>query len=194
MLSRNENISHLENADDLSLMKLIQNGDRDAFAVLMERHEDKVFALAFRIVNDRAGARDIAQEVFINLWNNPFSWKPKAKFTTWVYRVTFNRSLNHKRAGKLKSFLPLSNPEVEKLDSFPKEDSPDESMLREESKADFNSQYEKLPPKQKTALHLRYWENLSVKDVAQSLGVSFKSAESLIFRAKKTLKKSLSRS
>ncbi|MCF7811337.1 sigma-70 family RNA polymerase sigma factor [bacterium] len=174
---------------DASLMKEIINGSEVAFETLMRRHEDSVFWLANRILNgNKEEARDTAQEVFIRLWENPRAWKPTALFTTWLYRVTTNRALNKLRSMKLKSFFSLTD---YTSDNFPSSDeTPDERMESKEDEVDFEKKFSKLPARQKAALHLRYREEMSVADVAEALGVSLKSAESLLFRARKTLRES----
>jgi RNA polymerase sigma-70 factor (ECF subfamily) len=185
-------------------MLRIVAGDETAFEILVRRHEDRVYALAYRVLGNGAEARDVAQEVFIKLWENPRAWKsvrrpsvgqafPPALFTTWLYRVTLNRALNRQRMLKLKRWISLKNADVDAdadadgqfVDDRP---APDEELIRREEAEHLNRAFQALNSRQKAALHLRYRENLSVKEVAQALGVSAKSAESLIFRGKQGLR------
>jgi len=174
---------------DASLMIAVGGGNETAFEMLVRRHEDTVFRLASRILNgNNAEARDVAQEVFIRLWEKPRAWKPTARFTTWLYRVTTNHALNRLRSTKLKSIFSLTD---YTSDYFPSSDeTPDQRMTRKEDNVLFEEKFNKLPPRQKAALHLRYREDMSITEVADSLGVSVKSVESLLFRAKKTLRES----
>ena len=172
-------------------MARVREQDEDAFETLVYRHEDKVFRLAVRIVGNVEEARDIAQDVFIGIWDNPRAWKAKAEFTTWLYRVTFNRSLNRRRALKLKSMLSLSSTTLESEPAAPPAGDPDQVVLKNEETQRFSGELNRLPHRQRAALHLRYREELSVAEVAKSLGVSHKSAESLIFRGKQALRKRL---
>ncbi len=181
----------LQDAQDTELLKLIRDTDESALEVLVERHEEKVFRLAARIVGNVEDARDIAQEVFIGIWENPGAWKPKAEFTTWLYRITFNRSLNYKRSRKLKSLFSLSSIPSEQIPALPDSEIPDTQLTRDEDIRMFENEFNRLHPRQKAALHLRYKEGLSVSDVAAALGISHKSAESLIFRGKQTLRNRL---
>jgi len=172
---------------DPELMLLVSEGDENAFETLVLRHEDTVFRLAYRILGgNREEARDVAQDVFIRLWEKPEAWKPTALFTTWLYRVTMNRSLNHRRKLKFRSFFTPADANPDDLQSS--DDTPDLQLEKEERMISFESEFNRLPPRQRAALHLRYREELSVTDVAKAMGVSIKSVESLLFRAKHALR------
>ena len=156
-----------------------------AFEILVLRYQEKVYGLSFKIIHSREEAEDIAQEVFTKLWESPNDWKPQAKFSTWLYRVTTNRCLNRLRFLKLKSFLPFTS-ELEEYTASAGT-TPESDFIYSEKLQCFQQAFSKLPGRQKAALHLRYWENLSVKEVAEALDITVKSAESLIYRGKKTL-------
>ncbi len=176
---------------DSELMSRVREGDEAAFEAIVLRWEDLVFNLAMRVIGNREEARDVAQEVFIRLWENPRAWKPEARFTTWLYRVTTNRALNRLRTLKLKSFLSLADYAPDDISSIYPAEAPDAGLIRNEEARRFMREFNRLPPRQRAALHLRYRENLPVAEVAGALVVSLKSAESLIFRGKQTLKKRL---
>jgi len=192
-----------DSSTDEELMGLVKKHDQNAFDILIRRHEEKLYHLAWSIVRNREDASDIVQEVFFTIWDNPGVWKPKqsliskrqVKFTTWLFRVTTNRALNVQRSKKIKSLLSFSSdsdPEFSlELSSTSSEIDPDEALIKKEESLKFESAFVKLAPKQKAALHLRYRENLSVGDIAKSLNVSYKSAESLLFRGKVRLREIL---
>jgi len=159
--------------------------NKTAFEIVVHRYEKKVYGLCYRLLNSREEAEDMAQEIFIKLWEHPSEWQPKAKFSTWLYRVATNRCLNRMRFLKFKSFLSF-NSEFEKYTAS-EEQSPDLDLISSEISKLFQQSFLKLPERQKAALHLRYWEKLSVRDVSDVLDVTVKSAESLIYRGKKTL-------
>jgi len=173
-------------SSDQELLEAVRNQEnKSAFELIVHRYDNKVFGLCFRILNSREEAEDIAQEVFIKLWEQPDDWQPKAKFSTWLFRVTTNRCLNRLRFLKLKSFISF-NSEVEEYPSSD-EKSPEAEYIFSENSFLFHQFFLKLPARQKAALHLRYWEDLSVKEVAGVLGITVKSVESLIYRGKKML-------
>jgi RNA polymerase sigma-70 factor (ECF subfamily) len=197
-------------------MARVRQHDDTAFEALVRRHEDRVFALAYRVLQDKEEARDVAQEVFIGIWENPRAWKSvgqtflsvhlplkggiegevvsakkaslPAKFTTWLYRITMNRALNRRRMLKVKAFLRLSDYDPDDLPIPDPSPAPDEQLDDAERQRVFERAFQRLLPRQRAALHLRYREELSVAEVARALGVSVKSAESLIFRGKAALR------
>jgi len=176
---------------DEELYKSFADGDRLSFEELLNRHQEPVYRLAFRITGNSEEARDIAEEVFINLWENPASYRPVAKFSTWLYRVTSNRSITHIRFRKFRSFFSLSEESHE--DQFPDQasDRPDHLAEKADESSRVNRALLKLPPRQRAAIHLRYFEDLSVAEVAEAMELSLKSAESLLFRGKQALRDSL---
>jgi len=173
---------------DPELMLLVQKRDEHGFEILMRRHENRVFRLAFSVIGRREEARDVAQDVFLKIWETPTAWKPKAAFTTWLHRVTINRAIWKKRGLRLKSLVRISDQEPELLDIVDDKTSADEEIIHSEDIKLLQRALTDIPDRQRAALHLRYKEELSVKDVAESMNVTAKSAESLIFRAKSSLK------
>ena len=146
-----------------------------------------MFRLCFRIIRLREEAEDAAQEIFVKLWEHPDDYQPKARFSTWLYRVTTNHCLNRRRYLKLKSFLSFSpNVEVE-IYSDSHNKTPEFELVSSEKSYQFQRAFRRLSGRQRAALHLRYWEDLSVREVADVLSITLKSAESLIYRGKKTL-------
>ena len=86
--------------EDNELLGLIQDGNGHAFAVLVERHTDRFYRLAYRYLQDKAAAEDAVQDAFLKLWENPALWQPErnSKFTTWFYRIIVNLCLDqHKK-------------------------------------------------------------------------------------------------
>ena len=82
--------------DDHELLALIQDGSHDAFAVLVQRHTERFYRLAYRYVQNRETAEDIVQDAFLKLWEDPGRWQPErnSKFTTWFYRIVVNLCLD----------------------------------------------------------------------------------------------------
>ena len=94
--------------DDNELLDKIQQGDHAAFSLLVERHHQKFYHLAYRYLGHQDEAEDMVQIAFLKLWEDPFRWNKNkgTKFTTWFYRVVINLCLDHKK--KFKSLLLLS--------------------------------------------------------------------------------------
>jgi len=179
--------ARLSTLSDEDLALLVRKRDELAFETLLTRHEERVFHLALRIVGRAEEARDVAQEVFLGYWEDPGAYRPTAKFTTWLYRVTSNRSISHLRSRSIRRIFSFSDNDPTEVAPDPDE-SADDRVVREERDATLSNEINRLPPRQRAALHLRYEVGLPVIEVAESLGISFKSAESLLFRAKSTLR------
>lgn len=162
-------------------------GDRDqaAFALLMQRHLDRTVAVAQRILFRRSEAEDVAQDVFLKFWRMPESYNPeKAKFTTWLYRVTVNRALDITRRVKtdpLDAGFEMPDPAPSAL----------EQVAKQERKAALVETMAKLPERQRAALALSYQVEMPDSEAAASLGISVKAYESLLVRARRTLREKL---
>lgn len=169
--------------DDHALLALIQNGSQEAFAELARRHTDRFYRIAYRFVQNRESAEDIVQDAFLKLWEDPGKWRGELniKFTTWFYRVVVNLSLDRlkrKRTLELDEDMPLA-------DERP---TADETMLRAEARKILESEIAALPERQRTALNLCYDEGLTNQEAADIMGLNLKALQSLIMRAKTTLR------
>ncbi len=169
--------------DDEGLLKHIRTGDHDAFSELVTRHSKKYYNVAYRFLGQKQDAEDIVQDAFLKLWERPEIWNPgkQAKFTTWFYRVVVNMSLDYN-----KKFTPSPLPDNSEIaDNQPMQD----DLLDRERKDELLETYiAQLPQRQKTALNLCFYEGVSNKEAAQIIGVNIKALQSLIMRAKSTLK------
>src|SRR6266508_5272283 len=101
--------------DDHELLALIQDGNGQAFAMLVERHTERFYRLAYRYLQSKAAAEDVVQDAFLKLWENPAIWQPEhnSKFTTWFYRVVVNLCLDlRKRKGPDRKSTRLNSSHV----------------------------------------------------------------------------------
>jgi RNA polymerase sigma-70 factor, ECF subfamily len=169
--------------EDHELLALIQDGNGDAFAVLVERHTDRFYRLAYRYLQNKEAAEDVVQDAFLKLWENPTVWQPErnSKFTTWFYRIVVNRCLDQRKKKK---------PEVlEDETAVTDEREPaDEMMMREQEQRMMEKEIAALPDRQRTALNLCFDQGLSNQEAAEVMGVNLKALQSLIMRAKTTLR------
>jgi len=174
----------MHKSTDYELLLEIQLGSHADFAELVERHHKRFYRLAFRYLNQKELAEDIVQEAFVQLWENPKSYRPeKSQFTTWFYRIIINKCLDLQ---KRKNPIPLKI-EADILDenSIKQE----QSLIEIEQKTWLEAAIYQLPDSQKTALNLCFYNELSNQQAATIMGVSLKSLQSLIMRAKTKLKK-----
>jgi RNA polymerase sigma-70 factor (ECF subfamily) len=178
------------------LMARIVKGDNDAFEILVNRHQTSVLNLIYRFIGDRTQAKDLAQEVFIRVWKNAKNYEPKAKFTTWLYRITANLCFNELKASRRKKwfqFLRFGDQHEETIeDTFVDgSPSPEDHLLAKERNRQLSDALQSLLANQRMALILKRYDNLSYKEIAQILGCSVSAVESLLVRAKKALQEKL---
>jgi RNA polymerase sigma-70 factor (ECF subfamily) len=169
--------------DDQELLALIQQGSKLAFAELVQRHTDRFYRLAYRYVQSRETAEDIVQDAFVKLWEDPGKWQPgrNTRFTTWFYRIIVNLCLDWR---KKKRPLPLE----EEMPLVDERETAYEAVMRIEEQKLLEKEISALPERQRTALNLCFDEGLTNQQAAEVMGMNLKALQSLIMRAKTTLK------
>ena len=187
--------------EDWLLFGKFQKGDLDAFHELFNKHKRNVINLSYRFVRNKETAEDIAQDVFIKIYEKKVKFDPKAKFSTWLYKVTVNASIDRTRK---KSFFDRSFDKVQTGEkgegktlletlSDPSAISPADVVASEEIKNLVRMEIQKLPEKLKTTILLHQFEDLSYKEIACILGITTKAVERKIYHAKEILHKKLSK-
>jgi RNA polymerase sigma-70 factor (ECF subfamily) len=171
---------------DEDLVRRIGAGDKRAAAELVRRHLPKMVGLGRRMLGDAAEAEDVAQEVFLRVWKHAAAWKPgQAKFETWMHRVAMNLCLDRLRRG-VRNAGEVS-PEIPDAQASATRSLDD--MQRRERVRDA---LQVLPERQRAALVLCYYQERTNIEAAEILGVSVDALESLLSRARRTLKTELS--
>lgn len=179
---------------DHALMERIGDGDHMAFRELVERHQNAVIGTVAKMLGNPNEAEDIAQQVFLRIWRNAKRYRPDAKFTTYLFTITRNLVFNETRRRSRKK--EVSSDEREENSNHLIEDSPerqpDSELLQSELQAAVDAAIAALPEAQRTAVVLRRYEQLPYEDIAEVLGLSVSAVKSLLFRARTTLRESLS--
>jgi RNA polymerase sigma-70 factor, ECF subfamily len=169
--------------DDRELLALTKDGNHQAFSVLVERHTDRFYRLAYRYLQNREAAEDVVQDAFVKLWEDPGRWQAQrdTKFTTWFYRIVVNSCLDW-----LKKKRPIElDPEMALVDE---RDQPDAALIRREQERLLEAEIAVLPERQRLALNLCFDTGLTNQEAADIMGLNLKALQSLIMRAKTTLK------
>jgi len=186
------------NLDSISSEDLIAKtaeGDGYAFEALVRRHQVSVLNLIYRYVGDRTSARDLAQEVFIRIWRAANRYETKAKFTTWIYRITANLCLNELKSVKGRKTIPLEAEDERQGSNYESHSgasqSPEDLLLAEERSRQISDALQSLPENQRMALILKRYDNLSYPEIAKIMECSVSAVESLLVRAKKNLQEKL---
>ena len=172
----------------------LRAGNQGAFEKLVNDYQHKVFNTAISMVQDHGIAEDISQEVFVTVFRSILSFNEQSSLSTWIYRITVNKCLDHLRARKRQKYGLFSQ-------LFPKGGEPVNKTgfehpgvrleQRETSRYLFEA-IETLPYNQKTVFILAHIEELPQKEIAEIMNLSVKAVESLLQRAKGNLRKKLS--
>ncbi len=184
-----------EDAEDVRLMRQVSRGDTSAFEELIERHQALVAGTVARMLSSNSDVEDIAQQVFIRVWKSARRYVPRAKFTTWLLKITRNLVFNELRRTKRHAHVPLqSEPGAE--DPPVKDETnlaPDASLLESELQRTIEEAILQLPETQRMALVLRRYEQLSYEQIAEVLDLSVPAVKSVLFRARSELRSRLSK-
>jgi RNA polymerase sigma-70 factor (ECF subfamily) len=164
-------------------MARVAEGDAEAFRVLTGRHAASITAHAKRMLRDATEAEDIVQEAFLRLWKNASSYRPDARLSTFLHRIVHNLCVDNLRARR-----PGDPDAVEELAS---EDRPSRELGTRSRAAQVHEAVKALPERQRAALSLVHFEGLSNLEAADILQVSVDALESLLARARRTLRERL---
>lgn len=174
-------------ASDDDLMVRVSGGDRQAFAILVRRHLDRVVALADRIIGDSSAAEDIAQEAMLRLWRQAPRWRRDgpARLSTWLYRVTVNLCLDHRRRPRPRALDQVPEPvQPPGPDGFT-------AVTRSETARRVEAALAALPMRQRLAFALCHYEGMTRNEAALVMETSGRAVESLLTRARRHLRRAL---
>ncbi|MEO6054455.1 MAG: sigma-70 family RNA polymerase sigma factor [Chthoniobacterales bacterium] len=181
-------------ADDIALMMLVKDGDLDAFHALVTNYQYRVVGTVTRMLGNEEGSEDIAQQVFLRVWKSAKTYKPKAKFNTWLMTITRNLVFNEIRRRTRHPTQPL-DAEHDDRPAQQYEDtvtpSPADQMEQKELQAAVDAAIAALPEQQRMAVVLRRYEELSYEEIAEILSTSVSAVKSMLFRARAELREHL---
>ncbi|MEX0314432.1 MAG: RNA polymerase sigma factor [Allomuricauda sp.] len=183
--------------EDKQFLEDLKDHKQSAYRRLLDEYQTKVFNTCISFVPNKEDAEDIAQEVFVEVYNSIGKFKGNSKLSTWIYRVAVNKSLEFirkksakKRFGFMQSITGGSTP-MDKSTYFTDFDHPGVQLEnKEKSEVLFNAIH-KLPETQKVVFTLHKIDELSYKEISEITEKSISSIESILFRARKNLRKIL---
>lgn len=164
-------------------MARLATGDREALGVLVERHQQRVLALARRFLGNDTLAEDVAQDAFLRVWRSAATYTPTAQFATWLYRIVANLCWDLRRRARLRLQEDFAGRGPPVTDASPLEHS--------ETIARVQAAVLELPDRQRLALLLHRYEGLSQREIAAITGWSVSAVESCLVRAYEKLRQTL---
>lgn len=174
--------------DDDTLLTRMKGGDVAAYRTLVDRHLDRVYALALRLLRNDADAQDVAQDCLVKAWTHRQQWSVgRAKFTTWLYRVVVNRCIDHRRVPALANLDDVPEPVDQTEDAFTR-------IHHQEFMRQVEAAVGSLPPRQRAALTLAYFDDLDNREIAEVLGEPIGVVEGLLKRGRQGLREKLAAS
>ncbi len=186
---------------DQEWMLRVRAGDREAFSVLAEKYRTPVVHFLYRMVHEPALAEELAQEVFLRIYRARKSYRPQAKFSTWLFRIATNVALNSLRDGRMRRTLETSldadtGPSASlrasqapvPLEPADPKGNVEQRMLEAERQEQIRRAVEALPEKQRLAVLLHKYQEMDYDEIADILDCSESALKSLLFRAYETLR------
>jgi len=177
---------------DEEIVEYIVRGRTELFSVIVDRYQTKVYSTAFHYTHDQEEARDLTQEIFIKMYNNLQSYKSKASFSTWLYRIAVNRCIDWTRKKKLPTVSAIYDRSDEEADIYEvmadRAGGPEEALIKQENKDYIIKVVEDLPEIYKTVIILYYFQDFSPREISEITDIPKRTIETRLYRGKNLLK------
>jgi len=189
--------SPISEADELSLIRRAQEGDRSAFETLVRLYDKNVLRLALQVVGSPEEARDLYQEAFLKVYRSIRHFRSEAKFSTWLYRVVMNVCLDHMRRQKTRKEVPTPQPaegEVEFLQTVPDDRpnlDPERAAHSKEIAQRIKAALDRLNPRERLVFELKHYQGLKLRAIGEICNTSEQTAKNCLFRATQKLRMEL---
>ena len=183
---------------DIRLMLRVRDDDAEAFAELVERYQQRIVGIMNHLLGNTDEAEDLAQEVFLRVYRNRHKYSPSAKFSTWLFTIANNLALNVLRGRQRKPTVPLPAQESGPLGPRPAEQivpdrelTPARGLRQRELQTVIRAALEELNERQRMAVVLNKFEEMSYGEIAEIMGLTTKAVKSLLSRARGKLREVL---
>jgi RNA polymerase sigma-70 factor (ECF subfamily) len=178
------------------LAKLARNGDRGAFAELVDLYKDKIYHLAYRMLNNKHEAEDAVQETFMRVYTNLNRYDEQQKFSTWIFRIATNHCIDRLRKRKHSAYsLDAEMPDGEGNDYYSmlagNEDTPEKQIILSETQLQIRKAIDALPEKYKTVVILRYLQDMSLQEISDVLDMPVTTVKTRVHRGREYLRNRL---
>jgi RNA polymerase sigma-70 factor, ECF subfamily len=180
--------------DEYALIRSVLAGEKDAYGLLVARHSQSVFRIAFRITENDADADEVVQEAFLRGYRKLQDFDARSSFGTWIYRIAMNCALDVLKKRKSQPAVSIAQDYDSELASIQVADcsaGPDRLLLSREIETRRHAAMERLTPTERVAFVMRHMEQRSTEQIAEALGIAPNSAKNAVFRAVQKLRQSL---
>src|SRR5579884_3839660 len=177
--------------DDTQLVKASQQGDQDAFALLVQRHQRRVFNISLRMLQDYEEASEVTQEAFLAAWQGLSSFRGEARFSTWLYRIAYNCCLKQLELRKREKALQAAIQAEHLLDHTDKDERASMVLEVHDCQNLVREQLSMLPAKYRVVLVLRHLQEMTYEEMAEILTMPIGTIKTHLFRARNLLKERL---
>lgn len=178
---------------DMELVERAKGGDQKAYAKLLSRYRNTIYFMLLKMVGSKVDADDLTIEAFGKAFRNIELYSPKYAFSTWLFKIASNNSIDFLRRKRCKLVSIDQDPD-DKEDGAPRQisvssDDPDpsESMIKSQTAEAVRAVVDKLKPRYKTLVELRYFKELSYEEIAQQLQIPLGTVKAQLFRSRKLL-------
>jgi len=171
--------------EDSVVIRMVLQGNRKAFSMLVERHKGMVFSIVCQIVQNQEDAEEVAQDVFVKAYRSLESFEGKSKFSTWLYRIAYNTAISSARKKKI-VFSPLDD---RMITDYTEDDIPFSSGHPDASEQHFllERALQQLSPDDKTLISLFYQMDKTVEEISQIMGLTVANVKVRLHRIRKKL-------
>ncbi|MHC4606992.1 MAG: RNA polymerase sigma factor [Planctomycetota bacterium] len=168
---------------DEALAERVARRDRDAFRTLYERHKNMVYNVVYRIVGNRDAAEDLVQDTFLAAYAQAGSFQRRARFSTWLTSIAINKSINASKQGKLRFSI------LKRVFGKPAPDEPPHPPAADDDRV--QKLLRTFPPRLRALVTLRYMQNFSYEQIAETLGCAVGTVKSRLFQAHEMMRQAL---
>jgi RNA polymerase sigma-70 factor (ECF subfamily) len=177
-----------EKVDEKRLIARAKEGEMEAFEQLVREYQQSIYYLCRRMTGVHQSADDLSQETFIKAYISLNQFKDEMNFSSWLRRIAINNSLNYLKSYRREELLGERENSITENASSTLQELPQETLLRNRLEQKFRKALDALPADQKTVFILRFYENLSYKDISQMLNLPDGTVMSRLYRARKKLR------
>lgn len=195
MINKEPNVHSESRIEDFRVIREAIAGDQAAYKFLMKKYHDAIYNLIYKMIHDKNDVEDLTQEAFIKAFNSLESFNFEFAFSTWLYKIATNNSIDYLRKKKIKTYSidkPISTKDGEMEYEIP--DStfvPDKTVIFDQKRNIIQDAIETLPEKYQKVITMRHQEEKSYEEIAEELDIPLGTVKAHIFRAREMLYKQL---